>query len=420
MAIDSLRAEVARMQARIDSLMQALRALEELPDTAPEDPIARLRAAAEEAARGEEAPKQAPEEPEFVGRQRSLQALNPEISVTGDILASIAEGDANQNNFSAREFEFAFQAALDPYSRASIFVGHHRHGPGELDPFGAGEEEEEAEDEHGHGGVTEVEEGYVQWVNLPGGFGFSLGKFRQRLGTYNRWHAHALPGQSYFLPYQVFFGEEGLAQAGVSVHWLAPTGGDVAYEGWLEVAQSDNPFFGTSGRLSYLAHLNAFWQTSPATYVELGVSGLTGTFEEDTGSTLTNRFLHVEAGFNWRPPERALYREVNIRGAVMVNDRGPGSAAGPAPEGYTALGAFGLVEARLGRQWWVGSRFDWVENPIDPAQTAWLFAPTLSWWQSEWVRIRAEYDLLDGLGGRRGLFLIQTTFAMGPHKHETY
>ena len=75
---------------------------------------------------------------------------------------------------------------------------------------------------------------------------------------------------------------------------------------------------------------------------------------------------------------------------------------GPTPDGATALGAFCLAELRLGRQWWIGGRVDWVENPVDPSEDAWQFAPTVSWWQSEWVRIRAEYDLLDGLDGRRG------------------
>ena len=417
--VDSLRAEVARLQATVDSLIAQLQRTTTAADSATtEDEIARLRAAAREAAGAVQDTTTASEETEFVGRQRALQALNPEISVTGDVFASIEEGDPSQNNFSARSFELAFQSALDPYSRAGIFLGYHSHG-GELDPFG--DESEEEEDGHGHGGSIDVEEGYVQWVNLPGGFGFTLGRFRQRLRTYNRWHAHALPGQSYFLPYQVFFGEEGLAQTGVSIHWLAPFEGAGAYEGWVEITQSHNEaFFGESRALSYLGHANAFWQTSAATYVELGVSGVTGTFEDDAGASLRNRLLHLEAGFNWRPPERALYRELNVRGAVMINDRGAGQISSPTPEGSTALGLFGLVDLRLGRQWWIGGRYDRIENPLDPTQESWLLAPTLTWWQSEWVRIRAEYDLLQGPTGRRGLFLIQTTFALGPHRHENY
>ena len=48
--------------------------------------------------------------------------------------------------------------------------------------------------------------------------------------------------------------------------------------------------------------------------------------------------------------------------------------------------------------------------------------PYLTWWQSEFVRIRAELqrleeDLHEGADHR---FLLQVTWAAGPHKHETY
>jgi len=88
-----------------------------------------------------------------------------------------------------------------------------------------------------------------------------------------------------------------------------------------------------------------------------------------------------------------------------------------------AWGYWGAGELRLSRRWLVGARADRVENPIDPSDRAWLLAPTLTWWQSEFVRLRAEYDLLGGDrdgGGSQGRFLLQATFAMGPHKHEFY
>ena len=91
------------------------------------------------------------------------------------------------------------------------------------------------------------------------------------------------------------------------------------------------------------------------------------------------------------------------------------------PEGLEdAMGTWLMAEARVGRRWLVGGRFDWAENPDEPEESSWLAGPSITWWQSEWVRIRAEYDLLQGPTGRRGLFLIQTTFALGPHRHENY
>ena len=87
-----------------------------------------------------------------------------------------------------------------------------------------------------------------------------------------------------------------------------------------------------------------------------------------------------------------------------------------------AVGVWSLAEMRLSQNWLVGARFDRTENPHDPNETAWLASPTLTWWQSEFVRLRAEYDLIGRSfeSAREGRFLLQVTFAMGPHKHETY
>ena len=85
-----------------------------------------------------------------------------------------------------------------------------------------------------------------------------------------------------------------------------------------------------------------------------------------------------------------------------------------------AMGAFASAETRLNRSWLTGLRYDYVEDPSDPDVSAWLLAPTLTWWQSEFVRVRAEYDFLRGDVDSFGQFVLQFTFAMGPHKHESY
>ena len=78
-----------------------------------------------------------------------------------------------------------------------------------------------------------------------------------------------------------------------------------------------------------------------------------------------------------------------------------------------------MGEVNLSQQWLVGGQVGWVENPNNPEETAWMTGPALTWWQSEFVRIRAEYDLFHGTE-TKSQFLIQVTFAMGPHKHEAY
>ncbi|HZD04972.1 MAG TPA: hypothetical protein VE173_08635, partial [Longimicrobiales bacterium] len=181
---DSVRTELARLRVRIDSLEALVQRLQaegrqgEAAERQEEagDALARLRAAAR-AAVGQEAPRDTtagPEPVQFTGRQRNLSALNPEISVTVDFLGHLNTDDTHEDNFLPREFEFSFQSALDPFSRAKIFASRHSPGP-ELVPFAREGEEE--------GGGLEIEEGYAEWVGLPGSLSLKLGKFFQRFGT---------------------------------------------------------------------------------------------------------------------------------------------------------------------------------------------------------------------------------------------
>ena len=409
---DSLRAEIAQLRAQLDSIRVLVGRGEAEPEE-QDDALARLRAAARAAAGGAEVETPAEEEDdqEFVGRTRSLQALNPEVSVTGDLYVSVQSQDADADNFVPREFEFSFVSALDPFSRAKIFVSAEEEGAG-IEVFPE-DEEEDGE----HGAALVVEEGYLEWVGVTSGVGIKVGRFFQQFGQMNRWHSHALQFQSRSLPHLVFLGEEALAQDGASLHWLLPVGGSGAYEATFEVTRSSNhSLFGESRELSYLGHFDAFWQLSSSVDLDLGLSAVVGDRVED-GLELTNRLFGAEAAFNWIPPDRSRYRGVTLRGGVMLSD--PGSAAGgSSPE--SALGIWSLAEVKLAGQWIAGGRYEWVENPDDPTETAWLASPALTYWQSEYVRLRAEYDILGNPGETTGQFTLRITFAMGPHKHETY
>lgn len=412
---DSLRVELRRLEAAVDSLRREVARLSSAgPEEEAEDALSRLRAAAEAAAaaggRAPPPPPEATRTEQFVGRQRSLQALNPEIGLTGDLFAQVVKDDADRDNFFPREFELSIVSNLDPFSRARAFIARHQPG-GEVEPFEAEGHEEE--------GGLEVEEGYVEWVSIPGGLGLKVGRFYQQFGQLNRWHAHAFPFQTRPLPGLAFIGEEPLGQTGVSLRWLAPIGGNAGtYTLTGEVTRSENEnLFGASTRPSVLANVNGFWVLSPATDLDLSLSWVNGSYEDETNLFDRNLF-GAEVSFTWRPPTRSLYRGVNVRGGVMVLE-GLVTEEGEHLAGR-ATGVYTMAEVRLAQQWLAGGRFDWTENPRDTGQTAWLVSPTLTWWQSEYVRIRAEYDLLGRDDLHPGRFVLQVTFAMGPHKHETY
>jgi hypothetical protein len=423
-AQDSLRSEIRRLTAVVDSLRAEVTRLKEAGRSAEpaeaqaQDALARLRAAAAAAAGTAAAgePRESPPQ-EFVGHQRSLQALNPEISVTGDLFAQVIKGNTDTENFFPREFEIAAQANLDPFSRAKIFITRHAPG-GELVPFETGTEGEE-------GTALNVEEGYMEWVKLPLNLGLKVGLFHQQFGMLNRWHSHAYPFQSRDLPNLAFFGEEPLGGAGASLHYLAPFGGGGAgtYEATVEVTRSDNAMlWGTSDRPSVLVNLNGFWQLSPSTDLNVALTRLNASYE-DTTNLFDRTVYGGEVAFTWRPPARAGYRGFTFHGGVKILNGLVGPDGSRAPGGRDrATGTWTMGELRLGYSWLVGARYDWTEDPLDPTQTATLLSPTITWWQSEFVRVRAEYDLLGRsyMDGREGKLLLQVTFAMGPHKHEIY
>lgn len=415
---------MARLAALVDSLSREVTRLrEEGQQDEADDALARLRAAASSAATAGGQPSAAAgaEDPEFVGRQRSLQLLNPEISVNTDGFAHVNKDAIGEDNFFMRAFEIAIISNLDPFSRAKIFLVRDQEG-GDIVPF----ERARREDEEAASFV--VEEGYVEWVALPAGIGLKLGRFFHQFGQLNRWHQHALPIQSRSLAHIAFMGREPLGGTGASVHWLLPVGGGSGtYETTWEIARKENGnLFGEASGVSVLGHLNAFWNLSSSTDFDLGLSWMHGSYvdAENSGS----RDLYgAEMALAWRPPGRSRYRGFTLRGGVMAMSGlisgvtpPPGSAA-PLLRAR-ALGWWTSGELRLSRSWLAGGRVDRVENPEDTSETAWAVSPTLTWWQSEYVRLRVEYDVLgrNSLTTNEGRLFFQVTFAMGPHKHETY
>ncbi len=417
-ATDSLTLQLARLAALVDSLSLEIARLGDAgePEEA-EDALAQLRAAARAAAAagGAAPPTTETEERDFVGRQRSLQVFNPEISVNTDGFMHVKRGATGEDNFFMRAFEIAIVSNLDPFSRAKVFLVRDQPG-GELTPFETGEEEEE-------GGSFIPEEGYLEWVGLPGGVGLKLGRFFQQFGHLNRWHQHALPLQSRSLPHIAFLGHEPLGTTGASLHWLLPFGGGSGtYETTWEIARKETEsLYGQASGVSVLGNFNAFWNLSEATDLDLSLSWVSGGYEDDTIAVHRNLYA-AEASFTWSPPTRSKYRGFTLRGGVMVLDGLVAAGDDIQISGNRATGFWSISELRLNRSWLAGARIDWTENPQDTSQTAWLFSPTLTWWQSEFVRLRMEYDLMGRsfMDSPEGRLLLQFTFVMGPHKHESY
>jgi hypothetical protein len=383
--VDSLAAQVRQLRARLDSLLAAM-GRQVPPPAAPTDELAALRAAANQAAGADTQPAADTVNAPFVGRERNQSQLNPEIGVTGDIRAYAVPGEVQRNNFDPREFEIGFQSALDPYSHTKIFVSLEN-------------------------GEVGLEEGYAYWTGLPGRLRLDAGKFRQQFGELNRWHLHALPETEFPLVLTTFLGEDGLAGAGISLYRAFGGLGTHELTAQVTLSGSDAELFGGGGRPTYLARLLNFWQLSRSTYMQIGGSFLYGT---EPDSALRTKVGGVEFRMTWRPPARALYREWTVRGELLALKKDT-SGVGP-----TRLGAYVSSTYRLDRRFILGARYDYVESPDFGVITR-QFVPSLTFWQSEWVYLRAQYQwqrIANSPVAQQ--VALQAVWAIGPHKHETY
>jgi hypothetical protein len=438
-SVQQLAEAIAKLEAQIAELQEELSALrdeEKPPEVAEADELDDLRREAEAAA-GEPKPEdEAPQKP-AVGRQRALQALNPEISYLGDFSWDWTDSEID-DQFVLRGAEIGFQSTLDPYTRFKGFLSAHQELPELEDPALVHEEDLEEEEAHGHAHDSEInvtlEESYIEWVALPLKSRLRVGKFRQQYGTLNRWHPHALPSTDVPFALRNLFGHEGLIGLGVGYDLPLPKLWASANGLTLEVVNPDNDsaFLGGSfGDPVVLLRHTGFFDLGPDTYFDLNLNWMNGPNDREDDSRTTTIY-GTDFNFVWEPVNRAKYRGLELRGEYIVSrfDEEDGSTV-DSQSFYTYL------TWKLNRRWIVGFRYDNAELPWDRfelfdgvpfreglRETAWT--PFLTFWQSEFVRLRLQYqnatrdfDFPQGDGDEERVWL-QVTFAAGPHKHEAY
>lgn len=406
--IEELTRQMAAMQKQLERLT-AEHAAHEV-----QSEIDHLRQeAAAEAAR-EKLTEEVDTGTEFVSGTRMQPELNPEISVNGDVF--LVAGDNLRSEMQPRHFELDFQSYLDPYTRMHVVFGYE--GAHSVWDYGheEGSDEEHEHGEEDHGGFA-LEEGYLNWISLPGNTSLTVGKKRQQFGVLNRWHMHALPQTDYPWVIGESFGPHGLAGTGVSVEWLMPRLWADANELVVEVMNGDNEvaFAGSDWRKpTLLAFLKSYWDLSEDSYFELDLTGLHGVI--DHAGALNHDFLAVDLVYDWYPLGRELYRGFELRAMLMRSwlDLEDGSH-------LNTWGGYLYGQTKLSRRWITGLRLDYVEDQRQAGHEYWGLSPYLTFWQSEFVRLRGQYSYRDdNWYGTDNRFELQFTFAAGPHKHENY
>jgi hypothetical protein len=366
-----------------------------------------------------------PEEREFLAGGLALQKLNPEITFCGDMLAGLIvdgrkfyAGESDRSGIPVRAVGLHFQHVLDPYS---MFKSAFHISP-----------------EHGF----HTEEIYISWFGIVPSMSFTVGRFRQNFGILNRWHEHDLDQTEYPLALTQVLGEEGLIGDGLVVKWLMPSLWAHVNELTLEVVNGTNDVLFSGEHFtvpSTLLHLKNYYDLTPSTYLELGLTGMFGFNNKrgipaDDGALVDEPWRKTYVGgadltLYWSPLDQARYRSFLWRSEFYyANKQLPD---GEPRTSQVSWGAYSYLQYQLSVRWFLGVRGDlFVPTVRANDEVAWDVVPYLTVWQSEFVYLRFEYrhgeripyQAPDGGLGRRtdNRVLLQIDFAAGPHKHEKY
>jgi len=335
----------------------------------------------------------------------SSQVFNPDTSVIGNFVTTAGQNPfSDEPSLSLEEVEVAFQAIVDPYSRADFYIAAGPEG-------------------------VEVEEGFLTLTALPARMLLKVGKLRAQFGKMNTLHTHRVPGVDRpLVSNNLLGGREGLSDAGLSLSHLVlnPV---LFLELTGEVFAGHSSVFQSSARskLNYLGRVRAYRDLTEATNIDLGASfafGPTNLVDgydrareeaEDRGELealgLDKQLFGIDATLRYRPLRGALYRRLNLS-TELVWSRQELPAGGET----TAFGFYGLGEYQFARRWYVGGRVDRSARPFDGAAVDTGGAVFLTFWPTEFSLVRGQYRRINFHENRSANeFLVQFNFSIGAH-----
>jgi hypothetical protein len=312
--------------------------------------------------------------------------FNPDIAAIGNFVGAAGQSPGGgEPSLNMQEAELSFQAVVDPYARADFFV---TLGPDEV----------------------ALEEGYITFPTLPGGLLTKVGKMRDAFGKVNGQHPHTLPWiDRPLVSTNLTGGEDGLADAGISLARLIPIPG-LFLEATGQVYEGNSAIFQapTRGDLAYVGHLRAYRDLGESTNIDLGGSIAYG--HNGVTADSTTRLLGVDATLRWKPLRRSIYTHFLARGEFVWSraDADEGS--------FDAVGGYGHLEYQFGRRWTAGLRYDNSERAQAPGLRDEAGSFILTYKPSEFSLVRAQFrHTKPGERDAVNELLFQFLFGIGAH-----
>jgi hypothetical protein len=359
------------------------------------------------------APGAAGQEPRLGGAgAAAAKALNPDISMIGDFIASAGHNPINPTpSFQMHESELGIQAIVDPYARADFFISF------------------------GEVGVN-LEEGFITFTALPKGFVAKAGKMRAAFGKVNTLHNHVLPWVDRPLVTQnLVGGEDGIDDAGVSVEHIlpAPKNWFLDFTGQTFRGDSSDVFRATNKNdLSVVGHLRLYKDLTDNSNIDMGGSyarghTLFGTnfIQQQTGENFLANLYGIDAMYRWKPLSRSIYRSFVARSEFIWRQQNQPALSACAtiicppntvPGFQRAFGFYTAGDYQFARRWFFGGRVDSSDRAFNAHLNDKGGSLVLTYWPSEFAQLRGQYRLTRYAENfdAHELF-IQVQFALGAH-----
>jgi len=286
---------------------------------------------------------------------------------------------------------------------------------------------------------AEVEEAYLQTLNLGNGFNVKFGRFFSDIGYLANKHTHTDDFSNRPLVYEAFLGGQ-FGDDGVQVTWLAPS--DVYWESGFELFRGDSfPAAGAKnsglGTLTVFSHIgsdigdNQSWRAG-ISYLDADVDQLANeagsNFSEGSFSG-TNKSIIADFIYKWAPTGNRNIQEFKLQGEYISSDK-KGTYSNillsDAGLNYNQSGWYLEGVYRFAQQWRLGVRSSQLSSNKLPSIFDASFLDTsnhspkqqslmLDWTNSEFSRIRLQYDLNNLDGNNENVWILQYIAAFGAH-----
>lgn len=260
---------------------------------------------------------------------------------------------------------------------------------------------------HLHPTEFEIEEAYITTKQLPANLEVKAGQFRSGFGRINAIHAHAQHFEAQPLAYEAMLGVEGIKDAGVALHWVAPTDNYLMLGAEALQGSNELSFGYPENNNLYVGYLKTGFDLSDNLTALAGGSVARGKDEDNKNATLYNGELTLKYVID-------SYSSLNWQSEYLSRDKAGVKQAGY----YTQL----LYVPNS--NWEFGGRYDALnKNAKDAPDDLKKASAIVQYKPFEFTKIRLQYthDKSKSFGGHRktedmiGLEFLVETGAHGAH-----